>query len=117
LDFNWISRDWILDVNPIPGIHPNNQLRWQSIRSNFNQRDDSGKASASEEKPTTKRDPDDVDEMKRRQVQKQKLSEESKDRHQQSFQDNVSRKKTTPQASLLSDQHDLGFHPESSLER
>ena len=37
-----------------------------------------GKASTSEEKPTTKRDPDDAYEMKRRQVQEQKLSEESK---------------------------------------
>ena len=35
------------------------------------------KASASEEKPTTKRDLDDADGMKRRQAQKQKLSEES----------------------------------------
>ena len=41
-----------------------------------------GKASANEDKPTTKRpttkhDPDDADEMKQRQAQKQKLSEES----------------------------------------
>ena len=64
-----------------------------------------GKASTSEEKPTTKRDPDDADEMKRRQVQKQKLSEESKDRHQQGFQDNASRKETTPQTPSSSDQH------------
>ena len=76
-----------------------------------------GKASSNEEKPMTKRYPDDADEMKRRQVQKQKLSEESKDRHQQGFQDNASRKETTPKAPLLFDQHDLGFHPESSLER
>ena len=73
-----------------------------------------GKASASEEKPMTKRDPDDADEMKRRQVQKQKLSEESKDRHQQSFQDNASRKETTPQAPSLSDQYGPDFHPEAS---
>ena len=39
-----------------------------------------GKASASEETPTTKCDLDDADEMKRRQAQKQELSEESKRR-------------------------------------
>ena len=37
----------------------------------------SGKPSASEEKPMTKRDLDDANGMKRRQAQKQKLSEES----------------------------------------
>jgi len=37
-----------------------------------------GKVSASEENPTTKRDPDDADEMKHRQTQKQKLSKESR---------------------------------------
>ena len=37
-----------------------------------------GKASASEENPTTKRDPDDADELKRRQAQKQRISEESR---------------------------------------
>ena len=37
-----------------------------------------GKAPASEENPTTKRDPNDADELKRRQARKQKLSEESR---------------------------------------
>jgi len=49
------------------------------LQANFNQRDDSGKASArrnggkassSEENPTTKCDPNDADEMKRRHAQK-----------------------------------------------
>jgi hypothetical protein len=44
--------------------------------ANFNQCDNGGKASASKDNPMTKYDPDDADEMKRRQVQKQKLSEE-----------------------------------------
>jgi len=67
---------------------PNNQPRRQSIRPKQTSTNattaakhppdrNSGKASASEEKPTTKHDPDDADGMKRRQAQKQKLSEES----------------------------------------
>ena len=47
-------------------------------KATFNQCDEGGKVSASEENSTTKRDLDDADEMKRRQVQKQKLSKESR---------------------------------------
>ena len=65
----------------------------------------------------TKRDPDDADEMKRKQAQKQNLSEESRWPPPAKFQDNTSRKKTTPQAPSSSDQHGLGFHPEGKLKR
>ena len=55
--------------------------------ANYNQHDGGGKTSAKPEQrqsirqqrvPTTKCDPDDADEMRRRQAQKQKLSEESR---------------------------------------
>ena len=72
-----------------PSIHPSNQPRRQSIRPEQTATNtttaakhppgqNGGKAFAIEENPTTKRDPDDADEMKQRQAQKQKLSEESR---------------------------------------
>jgi len=59
--------------------HPPNQTSTKAMKAAKRPPDrNGGKASASEETPTTKCDLDDADEMKRRQAQKQELSKESK---------------------------------------
>jgi len=91
---------------------PNNQLWRQSIRPEQLEPTRRLRQSIRQRSETrTKCDPDDAG------TEAENSPRRVDDRHQQGFQDNASRKETTPQAPSLSDQHGLGFHLEGKQKR